>query len=214
MRWLVWALLSVLLVGCSSTPANPGHYNGGDGTSESDIKRSLQIEMEVMALKDAVQSVQTWVDDAGGFIQSQQYPTYGGARIVCRIPTQQRSQFNNQVKSLGELQDESMQAEDLSDEITNLDMELKNLYQLRNRLTQLLDKAAKVDDILSIERELNRVQARIDYLEKTEREQAKSVQYVSYTLTLNEKEKDRILGPVGYLVYGVYWVVEKLFVIR
>lgn len=215
MRWLGWIMLMVVLGGCSSTPEDRSGYSGsGPVMTEDAIKRSLQINMEVEELKPAVQSVQTWVEDAGGFIQSQHYMTKSHARIICRVPSTQRTTFSNQVKSLGVLLDESTEAEDLSNELVNLDAELKNLYQLRARLTGLLEKVDKVEDILSIERELNRVQARIDYLEKTERSQQRSIQYTHYTLALSEKEAERIYGPLGLLVYGTYWVVEKLFVIR
>lgn len=182
--------------------------------AEDTIKRTLQIDMEVGQLKPAVESVQGFVEGAGGFIQSQYYTTKTHARIVCHVPSTQRVAFSNQVKSLGMLLNESMEAEDLSNDMNNVEAELENLYQLRARLKGLLEKTDKVEEILSIERELNRVQARIDYLEKTERSQQKSVTYASYTLSLKEKDADRIYGPLGLLVYGTYWVVEKLFVIR
>lgn len=216
MHWLGCIAVMLMLVGCASTPAELMEYRSGSGSGLNDdsLKRSLQLEMEVEALRPATQSVQHWVENAGGYVQSQYYPTRDRAQVVCHVPANQRIQFINQIKSLGVLQNEAMQAEDLSGEMINLDAELKNLYQLRARLNLLLEKANKVEDILSVERELNRIQTRIDYLEKTERAQKKSIQYTSYALTLNEKKAETVYGPLGMLVYGTYWVVEKLFVIR
>lgn len=214
MRWLIWVLVWGLVAGCSATPVNSRAYTTAQtGMDEENIARSLQLELEVQKLKPALQDVQSWVQTSGGFVQSQSYVSDTQARIVCSIPTAHRDGFTTQIKTLGSLKDEALQAEDLSNEMTNLDAELKNLYKLRNRLKALVERADKVEDILAIERELNRVQARIDYLEKTERQQQKRVQYTSYVVTLNEKQT-QVLGPLGWVVYGTWWTVKKLFIIQ
>lgn len=82
---------------------------------------------------------------------------------------------------------------------------------LRDRLTQLLEKAADVKDVLAIETELNRVQADIDSMEGRIKSLKGQVEYATVTLSLERKP---ILGPLGYLFKGLWWGVEKLFVIR
>ena len=86
-----------------------------------------------------------------------------------------------------------------------------NKIVLRDRLKQLLDKASAVKDVLAIETELNRVQADIDSMEGRIRALKGQVDYATVSLSL---EREPILGPLGYVCKGLWWGIEKLFVIR
>lgn len=56
-----------------------------------------------------------------------------------------------------------------------------------------------------------RVQGDIDSMEGLIKALKGRVDYATVTLSLNRKA---ILGPLGYLFKGLWWGVEKLFVIR
>ncbi len=56
-------------------------------------------------------------------------------------------------------------AEDVTEEYRDIDIRLKAAKSVQERLTQLLQKAQKVEDSLAIERELDRVTVEIDRLE-------------------------------------------------
>ena len=214
MRWLVWFMFCGVLSACSTAPMQSTSLaSASGGTGESTITRTSGFTFEVEDLKPAVHSVQAWVQQSGGQVESFNYQGKTTAYLRCRIPASKRGAFLHELDDLGELQDESQLAEDLSGEMINVGAELENLYQLRKRLKDLLAQALKVDDILSIERELNRVQTRIDTLEQMERHQQNSIQYSSFNLTLKEKSK-RVLGPLGWLLYGAGWTLKKLFVLQ
>jgi hypothetical protein len=87
---------------------------------------------------------------------------------------------------------------------------------LRDSLKVLLEKAAEVKDVLAVETELNRVQGDIDSMEgrmKSLKGQA-DLATVELKLIAPEAEKKPIYGPLGYLFKGLWWGVEKLFIIR
>ena len=65
--------------------------------------------------------------------------------------------------------------------------------------------------MLAIEKELNRLQSEIETMQaQVDRLES---QVKSSTLSIHLR-RERILGPLGYLGYGLWWTLSKLFVIR
>lgn len=73
-----------------------------------------------------------------------------------------------------------------------------------------MEKAINVKDILAIETELNRVQSDIDSMEGTMKSLKGQVDLATVDLSF---KRQQILGPLGYVVTGLWWVVKKLFVL-
>jgi hypothetical protein len=68
-----------------------------------------------------------------------------------------------------------------------------------------------VEEVLRVEGELTRLQTQID---RTEGRLKRLRSEVELSTLSARFERRRILGPLGYALKGVAWVVEKLFVIR
>ncbi|MBN2054820.1 DUF4349 domain-containing protein, partial [bacterium] len=113
--------------------------------------------------------------------------------------------------SLGEVTGSGMSSEDVTEQYEDTNARLGTMTALRDRLRALLDKAQDVEDILAIEKELGRVQADIDAMQARLRTLEDQVDLASITISIKRR---RILGPLGYVFKGAWWVVEKLFVIR
>jgi hypothetical protein len=84
--------------------------------------------------------------------------------------------------------------------VSNNTMFNPNTLQIVEQLT---------DDILKIERELNRTQSEIDRLEGRMKYLNSQVNYASIELSA---EKQTTYGPLGYFFMGIWWGVEKLFI--
>ncbi len=129
------------------------------------------------------------------------------------MPTAELDSVLDQIAALGEEKERRTSARDVTEQLGDLEATLESKRKLRDRLRVLLDRAEKVKELLEVERELARVQADIDRLHgRLERLQGQ-VDLATIHVTLTPQEARRILGPLGYLVYGVVWVVTKLFVI-
>ena len=215
MRLLCGLLFLCLLAGCSSTPIDSiaGSVKASEGGLARQVVREISLTVEVERLQESIQAMQQNVRQYGGYVTNLDQRGDQGARLVCRIPQKKTTAFVDQSKKLGTVLNESRSEDDITEEVTSVGVGLQNLYALRQRMLALLQKTEKVSEILEVERELNRIQTRIDYLEKERKEQSGQVAYSGVTIHL-QKKSDRILGPLGMLAYGLYWTVEKLFVIR
>ncbi len=71
--------------------------------------------------------------------------------------------------------------------------------------------AHNVEDVISIEKELARIQTEIDSIESRRNHLVSNVSQSKIDIQLNQKT---LLGPLGYLGKGIAWIIAKLFVIK
>jgi chromosome segregation ATPase len=115
------------------------------------------------------------------------------------------------VAALGEEERRSVSAADVTEQYVDLETRLRNNLALRNRLQQLLSRASDVEDVLAIEKELNRIQSEIETMQARLDRLKSAVELSALSVNLQRKH---ILGPLGYVGYGLWWAFSKLFVFR
>ena len=129
--------------------------------------------------------------------------------IMMRIPSANMDNFINNARILGKIENETKTGTDITDQYRDNVIRLESLKSVRDRYLTLLNKANAVNDILSIEKELERVNTQIEILEGKIKYAESSVTYSSITVLFGEKAKP---GPVGWIFYGLYHGIKWLFV--
>ena len=81
-----------------------------------------------------------------------------------RIPRDRFQDVIAKIEKLGDVTHRDIKAQDVTDEFVDLQARLKNAYNIRDRLSDLLTRAA-VKDALEIEKELGRVTEDIERME-------------------------------------------------
>jgi hypothetical protein len=210
-------IFSSILFSCASNEAAPKGsvsapaYEFGEALqrsrSENDdrmITYSISLELSVKNTGETRESLLEQVKNNNGFIvrETENY-------ITTRIPTENVENFINNAKTLGEIENETKTGTDITDQYRDNVIRLENLKRVRDRYLALLEKANAVNDILSIEKELERVNTEIEILEGRIKYAELSVTYSNITVRFREKAKP---GPVGWIFYGLYRGVKWLFV--
>ena len=206
---------SALAIACSSTPESPmaaqsaGVARGG-GVIDRKIIRSGDLSVTVGAPAKALAESQRIVTDAGGFVEGS---NAGEARVSlrCRVPAEKLDTVMDAIAALGTLERRSVSAADVTEQHADLTTRLANDRALRDRLQQLLARAKSVEDVLAIEKELTRIQTEIETMQAGLDRLDSQIALSDLSVSL---ERRRILGPLGYASYGLWWAVKKLFVIR
>jgi hypothetical protein len=168
------------------------------------------LTVEVRGLSNAVTRAMQIATQAGGYVESQSVHEES-ASLKLRLPTAAFHASIGTLESLGSVVSRRVQAEDVTAQYVDIEARMKAKTQLRDRLQQLLARATDVKDVLAIETELNRVQADLDSMTARLNVLRGQVDFATVDLTFR---RQRILGPLGYLFKGLWWGVEKLFVIR
>jgi hypothetical protein len=117
--------------------------------------------------------------------------------------------FMNNARTLGKIENETKTGTDITEQYRDNVIRLESLKSVRDRYLALLENANAVKDILSIEKELERVNTEIEILEGRIKYAELSVAYSNITVRFEEKTR---LGPLGWIFYGLYLGIEWLFV--
>ena len=129
--------------------------------------------------------------------------------VAARIPSENMDYYLNFAKTLGKIENETKTGTDITDQYRDNILSLDNLKNVRNRYLSLLEKANTVSEILSIERELERVNLEIERLEGRILYAVQSVAYSNITVRFRETARP---GPVGWVFYGLYHGIKWLFI--
>jgi hypothetical protein len=155
-------------------------YAGESGATDIDRKivRNGYITLEVNDITVAITGVTAVANDLGGYVVSSnksgdQDTTYG--QISIRVPSDRFDEAFDRIRKLAvNVPNESTNSQDVTEQYTDLQSQLRNLEATEAQYLELLKKAEKVEDILAIQRELSnvrgqieQVKGRIQYLDRT-----------------------------------------------
>jgi Domain of unknown function (DUF4349) len=121
---------------------------------------TAQIVIAVFEVRASLGKVEELARELGGFMSRRDDMT-----IAIRVPVSRFDEAVKRVEAIGDMLHRNVTAEDVTEEFRDLDVRLKSSRAVQERLMQLLARAAKVDESVAIERELDRVTAEIDRLE-------------------------------------------------
>lgn len=211
-----FGVLLVLLSACAAQPmyegmSAPVRSLASSEISDRQIIRTATMSIEVDEPKATAEWVLSFVKARAGHIENTTESSQGIINLKIRIPSNTLDELLDQISTQGSVSEQSTNSRDVTEEMMDVEAELKNLLELRARLRLLLQKAEKVSELLEIERELARVQTQIDRIEGRRKFLSSQVAFSSLELTIKRK---KIYGPLGYLGMGLIEIISKLFVIR
>jgi len=153
---------------------------GGSGASDLDRKivKTGDMTLEVNDITAAITGVAKVATDLNGYVVSSnksgdQDTTYG--QISIRVPADRFDEAFDKLRQLAvNVPNESTNSQDVTEQYTDLQAQLRNLQATEAQYLEILKKAEKVEDILAVQRELSNVrgqieqiQGRIQYLDRT-----------------------------------------------
>jgi len=216
--------LIIVLSSCASKapPVNAGADMSGEtarapgggpsmersrGESENDsrmIAYTANIRISVNNVEETKKILTGHIENFEGFITRESYN-----EITTRIPVEYMDEFLNIARTLGKVEYDTRTGVDITDQYRDNVIRLENLKNLRSRYLELLQMAETVGDLLSIEKELERVNTEIEIMEGRIQYAQMSVAYSNITVRFNERVRP---GPLGWIFYGLYAGLKWLFV--
>lgn len=115
----------------------------------------------------------------------------------------------NDIAQLGKLKRKQIVGDDVTEGYLDLKIRLENAEKIRNRYLALLDKAQNVEEILKVEKELERINTEIDLLKGKINLMDNQIAYATIQVNIQKKIQPSVLG---YVFIGLYEGVKRLFV--
>lgn len=185
--------------------AAPGTAPGGEKLfTDRMIINNAQLSMEVKDSTDSLGAIGEIAQRQGGFIVSSNFHNEGDrkvATVALRVPSIAYQATLTELRRLAvKVEAEDSKAQDVTEEYTDLQAQLRNLEATEAQYQELLKRAQSIDEILKVQgrltetrRDIERIKGRVVYLERT-------TEMSSITVTLFSRD-----GAIGPKEPEVWW---------
>jgi hypothetical protein len=155
------------------------------------IVRTGQASIEVDSLESAMAELRRIVQRAGGFVADAAIQSgrnqIRSATLELKVPAARFDDLTEGLRPLGRLQFVNVGAEDVSEEFVDLTARVTNARRMEERLIEILrTRTGRLQDVLSVEREIARVREEIERMEGRVRFLRTSAQLSTLSVNLYE----------------------------
>ena len=211
MKYLVIALI-ILMSSCAAA-ASEGESAGNFRSAAVDTTDSRMITYEArvsIVVEDpaVAQGIAvTTAQEMQGFVTRNEI-----SASIIRIPVGKFEEYLELITDLGTVDHYRVTGTDITDDYNDIVTRLESRRRLHDRYLGLLDQASSVQDMLDIERELERVLLEIERLEGQKASSEARVAYATVHLNIQAVSEKTRPGPIGWLIVGLYRGVRWLFI--
>ncbi len=158
------------------------------------IIKSASMEVQTLEYDLAVQRLNDKIIGVGGYIESSNvrgkdiendYETRS-AHFTLRIPQKQFEQFMTDMNTVGTIIQSNTYGEDVTAQVFDHEAHKLTLEIQEERLLEILRKAEKIEDIITLERELSNIRYQIEGLSGTLKRLENLVSYSTLSISLYE----------------------------
>ena len=178
---------------------NPGTFDKGTAIDQKLIY-TAQVNLEVPEVPASIDRLKTLAAAKGGYFASSTFSTQINDRrtatVVIRVPANEFESVLAGVKEIGKVTSANTKGEDVTAEYVDL-LARKTTYQ--NQIAQyneIMKKSEKVEDIIDVQEQIDRVQTSLDQLEGRMRYLNNRIDLS--TITVNMAEKEPVGGDTGH----------------
>jgi len=195
-----------------NTPAYSDAKNTGglpaealeDQTTERLVNFGADLRLNTKEPDTVMTKVVRAAKKYGGYVQSM-----SSEECKIRVRSENFMSALNEVSSYGKVIDKNIRSIDITDQYNDQKIRLENSEKARQRYMELLQKAGTIDEILRVEREIDRLTLEIEQIKGRIAVMNEQVYYSTITVNVNEKAKP---GVVSYVFIGLYKGARWLFV--
>lgn len=134
------------------------------------VIRTGQVQLQVESVADSFERVRQLAEANGGFVADS--TIYGGggkegsASLTLRVPSERFGQVMADLQALGvEVDTLSTNAQDVTEEYSDLQATLRNLTAVEGQYLELLGRAESIGEVLQVQDRLNQVRLQIEQVQ-------------------------------------------------
>ncbi|MFF9086687.1 DUF4349 domain-containing protein [Streptomyces sp. NPDC014991] len=132
------------------------------------IIRTASLTVEVEDVAKALEAARSAAGDAGGYVgtetTSRDRDGHEHTRVVLRVPTERYDEVLTGLQGTGRVVHRTAKAVDVTDQVVDVDSRVTSQRASVARIRALMDKADKLDDVVTLEGQLSSRQADLEAL--------------------------------------------------
>ncbi|MFD9859551.1 DUF4349 domain-containing protein [Streptomyces alboflavus] len=158
--------------------------------ADTHIIRTASLTVRVKDVPKALERARTAAEGAGGLVGDESTDRdrrgHDRSRVVLRVPQDRYEQVLSDLAGTGKLISRNAKAEDVTEEVVDVESRIRTQRASVARVRALMDKATKISDIVSLEGELSGRQADLEALLARQSSLKDRTTMATITLTLSE----------------------------
>ncbi|MEV4949668.1 DUF4349 domain-containing protein [Streptomyces sp. NPDC053755] len=191
------------------------------------VIRTAELSVEVADATKALATARRVTRDAGGHVANESTERTDDAhttsRVVLRVPQERYEAVLSELAGTGRLLSRTAEAKDVTDQVVDVESRIATQRASVQRVRALMDRAATLGEVVSLEGELNRRQADLEALLAQQASLKDRTTMATVTLVLSEKESaratededrpgflDALAGGWNALVTALAWILVVL----
>lgn len=174
----------------------PGSGSGADKASAapkvtaSHIIRTASLTVQVKDVPKALDEARTTTENAGGYVGNETTARdeegHEHTRVVLRVPVDRYAEVLTELEGSGKLIERSAKAQDVTDQVVDVESRIKSQRASVARIRELMDQATKLSDVVTLEGELSSRQADLESLLAQQASLKDRTSLATITLSLSE----------------------------
>jgi hypothetical protein len=184
----------------SEPVTGPSQSSSAASVIDTKIIQTAYITIEVKDVPGSVETLKNLASQKGGYLSStniqKNYNNLVSGSVILRVPAAEFENTLTGVKAIGTVKSVSTQGQDVTEEYVDLQAQ-KTSYQ--NQLAQyneIMKKAVKVEDVIVIQQQIDRVQTELNRLEGRLKYLNSQIDFS--TITINLQEPQPVGGDTGH----------------
>ena len=181
---------------------------GGRASAKNEllISSNVELRLKVLDAEAATDSISDISAKNGGLVLLS-----NNQQSDVRVPADSLGKFVKMVESLGEITFRQVSRSNVTDHHGNQEINLDNAEKTRQRFLDLMEMAETVDEVIRVERELNRVGNNISHMKRDLQKTQSQIEYAQVKIHISSPSVNKP-GPVGFIFYNLYKGASWLFV--
>lgn len=159
-------------------PAVPDAERNDAGAQGPILIYTGVVQLSIFSVRETQEAIIALTEQAGGWVSDR-----GSHRLVVRVPAERFRSTLDAIAATGDVLQLDWNAQDVSEEYTDVQIRLRNASEMLARLEELLARAEKVEDLLAIEAQIERVTLEIETLTGRMRSLNDRIAYSTITIT-------------------------------
>jgi len=192
----------------------------------SHIIRTAELTVQVKNVPKALEAARTTTENAGGYVgkESTSRDEEGAeeTRVTLRVPVDKYEEVLAELEGAGKLLERSAKAQDVTDQVVDVESRIKTQRASVARIRELMDRATKLSDVVTLEGELSSRQSDLEALLARQASLKDRTSLATITLSLSEKPvakaaddddpgvMDALSGGWDAFVSMLRWIVVAL----
>ncbi|MEV7324089.1 DUF4349 domain-containing protein [Streptomyces sp. NPDC093970] len=132
------------------------------------IIRTASLTVQVKDVPKALDEARGTAESAGGYVgdetTTRDAEGHERTRLVLRVPTERYDEVLTGLQGAGKLLDRTAKAQDVTDQVVDVDSRVKSQQASVARVRELMDRATKLGDVVTLEGELSSREADLEAL--------------------------------------------------